>query len=150
MFRRFLITIPFLLLPTASLALNYPPAYEHATVRVVRPDATFFVHADLADTFRKRVFGLSHRDYLPHDHGMLFVGQTFGSFWMKDTLIPLDIVFIGLDQRVSRIVHDASPCLPEACRTYSAPKNTTFVLEFNAGWASANRLQLGDTITLDF
>lgn len=104
--------------------------------------ATFKV--EVADDAAERTMGLMFRDYLPADHGMLFVferTQPVG-FWMKNTTLPLDLIFIGEDGRV-KAVRRGEP-LSEAVIAPDAP--VRFVLELNAGTAAAKGIDDGDAI----
>src|SRR5688500_17973630 len=70
------------------------PASDLATIRMKLGNETFTL--EVADTEAARQYGLMHRDSMPSDHGMLFVfpvEQRLG-FWMKNTRIPLDIIFV--------------------------------------------------------
>lgn len=104
--------------------------------------ATFKV--EIADDAAERTMGLMFRDYLPADHGMLFVferTQPVG-FWMKNTPLPLDLIFIGEDGRV-KAVRRGEP-LSEAVIAPDAP--VRFVLELNAGTAAAKGIDAGDVM----
>ena len=93
--------------------------------------------------------GLSGRKDIPQDQGMLFIFPTKGkySFWMKDMLFPLDIIFID-DKKVVDVFEnlppDDSPFRPKYAP--SAPAN--YVLEVNAGVAKKLKIQKGTTVTL--
>ena len=88
-----------------------------------------------------------YRTSLPEDGGMLFVfpEQSKQSFWMKNTLIPLDMLFIDGDGRIVGIHPDAVP-LSEA--PISVGKPSTYVLEVNGGWAARHGVHPGDTVEL--
>ena len=80
------------------------------------------------------------------DDGMAFVwGEpTAGSFWMKDTLIPLSIAFVDENGRIVTIL-EMTPCAAEPCDTYEASAPYTMAIEANAGWFDALSIELGDT-----
>ncbi|SPH17726.1 hypothetical protein DEA8626_01252 [Defluviimonas aquaemixtae] len=100
---------------------------------------------EIADTAQERGIGLMHRDNLPASTGMLFIYEQPQdvSFWMKNTLIPLDMIFIGPDGRVNAVhpmavPHDETP-IP-------GPGATLMVLEINGGLAE--RIGLGEGAAL--
>ncbi|WP_424943336.1 DUF192 domain-containing protein [Aliiroseovarius crassostreae] len=89
---------------------------------------------EVAVTNRERAKGLMHRTNLPLGHGMLFV-YPFAhqpAFWMKNTLIPLDIIFLSTDGRVTHIHENAQP---GDLTPRSGGKTVRYVLEINGGLA---------------
>lgn len=98
-----------------------------------------------AVTEEEKIRGLCCRDSLPENEGMLFVYEKEGDygFWMKDTLIPLDIIWINAQKKVVHIEHSVQPAsYPE--KTFRSPKAAQYILETNAGWAKQNALQIRD------
>jgi uncharacterized membrane protein (UPF0127 family) len=95
--------------------------------------------------------GLMFRPHLPEDRGMLFVFQVerVPSFWMKDTLIPLDLIFLDRNGVVVEIIANAQPCAVEPCPQYIPTKPAKAVLEINAGGAERHGLTAGDQLTFD-
>lgn len=91
---------------------------------------------EIADTPAERAQGLMNRETLPEGHGMLFVFDTPGrhGFWMKNTLIPLDIVWLDEDMQVLEAKF-AVPCPAEAeqCPQYVPQQDAKYVLEVNGG-----------------
>lgn len=89
---------------------------------------------EIADTEAERAQGLMHRASLPHDAGMLFVFERPQrvSFWMKNTLIPLDMLFVSADGTVERIKEMAAP---EDETPIPGGTDVEFVLEINGGQA---------------
>jgi len=107
---------------------------------------------EIADTCITRAKGLQYRETLPEDRGMLFVFQSIGprGFWMKDTPIPLDIIWLDDDKRVLAIEQNAPPCIRNPCPIYKPEVPTRFVLEVNAGQVEKLSLQLGDRLTFNW
>ncbi len=106
------------------------------------------VNVELARTEPERRKGLMDRPSLPEDGGMLFVfdESSVQSFWMKNTLIPLDMIFIGEDGRIVGIVESAEPrTLTE--RTVGKPSR--YVLEVNGGWCRAHGVRAGDQVRFE-
>lgn len=106
---------------------------------------------ELARTPEEKARGLMFRQSLPEDEGMLFVYDKplIPPFWMKNTLIPLDILFIGSDFRIKHIAENAPPC-PKAsvCPSYSPSEEAQYVLELSGGEAARQKISVGDTVEL--
>jgi uncharacterized membrane protein (UPF0127 family) len=101
---------------------------------------------ELAVTEEQKVQGLMHRTSLDADNGMLFIFEEESeyAFWMKDTLIPLDMIWINSDKEVVRIV-TAQPC-ERVCEVINPNANAQYVLEVNAGIADEIGLKVGDKL----
>jgi len=100
---------------------------------------------EVARTDAERARGLMFRNHLDADRGMLFIFpyEAYQSFWMKDTYIPLDMLFIGSDRRLVGVVANAQP-LDESSHRVSAPSR--YVLEINGGQAEKWGIAAGDEI----
>jgi uncharacterized membrane protein (UPF0127 family) len=119
--------------------------------------ATFFTHQkevrtdalNVADSREERRVGLMGVESLDKDGGMVFVfdREQDGSFWMKDTLIPLSIAFWGEDRRLLDIL-EMDPCTADPCPTYSARAPYTHALEMNAHWFDDRGIEIGDRVEL--
>ncbi len=103
---------------------------------------------ELARTDAERMKGLMYRTELGPDAGMLFLFDETAvhEFWMKNTFIPLDLIFISEDGRVSGIVARAVPgdLTP---RTAGGPSR--YVLEVNGGWAERHGVHVGDRVRFE-
>ena len=126
-------------------AARAAPIAEHRPVCI--RGACF--EAEIAATEAERAQGLMYRDTLPPDRGMLFVFPDEGrhQFWMKNTRIALDMIFIGADRRVVGITHRAQPCRREPCETYGPPGDSAYVLEIGGGLAESKGIAAGDLVT---
>jgi len=104
--------------------------------------------AELAVTEDERALGLMHRTALPQDRGMLFVfpREALHRFWMKNTKIELDIIYIGADRRIVGIVPRARPCLAEPCETYGPASPAGYALEIAGGLAASHGFAAGDLV----
>nr|WP_245873081.1 DUF192 domain-containing protein [Albidovulum inexpectatum] len=91
---------------------------------------------EIADDESERARGLMHRESLPRGAGMLFVYDRPGpvAFWMKNTLIPLDMIFVAPDGRVTAVHSMAKPL---DLTPIPGPSDTVMVLEINGGLARA-------------
>lgn len=94
-------------------------------------------HVELAADEPARQRGLMYRESLPRDHGMLFVfpRQEPLAFWMKNTLIPLDILYFDADRRLVSVARGVPPCRSLNCPVYPSLRPAKFVLELNSGLA---------------
>jgi uncharacterized membrane protein (UPF0127 family) len=103
---------------------------------------------EIADTPAKRELGLQYRRELADNRGMLFLfpSEKENVFWMKNTPIPLDMVFIDGGHRIVGIVENAVPFSTEA-RSVSAPSQ--FVLEINGGLSRRNGFAVGDRVSFE-
>lgn len=116
---------------------NQPPVFS-ATSALFTDDNNQVTHnyiVEVADTEETRENGLSGRETLESGHGMLFVfdSTTTDPFWMKDTLIPLDIIFIDENNVIIDIATNMQPCTEDTeCPEYSPPSAYKYVLEINA------------------
>lgn len=90
--------------------------------------------------------GLQFRRSMAPKHGMLFVFSESRrqGFWMKNTLIPLDIIWMDGSHRVTFIAADVPPCAGNQCPSYIPDKESLYVLEVNAGEAAALGVRPGD------
>jgi hypothetical protein len=100
---------------------------------------------ELARTSAEQQTGLMNRESMPENHGMLFIFEENGpkTFWMKNTLIPLDMLFLDEDMAVVEIKANVPPCKADPCATYPSEKSAKYVLELNAGSAEKNGIQVG-------
>lgn len=106
---------------------------------------------EIADDDTERARGLMFRDVLAEGHGMLFihVSEEPQSYWMKNTRIPLDILYFDDSRRLVAQQRDVPPCsLGDACPPYPSGAPARYVLELNAGEAA--RLDLQDGATIEF
>lgn len=146
-----------LLLGFGGAAHAVPPRQEPAACKgqpelkplqplsIATQKGAFKFMVELADSNQEREFGLMCRKGLAADRGMLFQfpRPDYQAFWMRNTLIPLDIIYIGADGRVVSIVRNARP-LDETPLPSGAPAQ--FVLELAAGRAAQIGLLPGDKV----
>lgn len=111
-------------------------------VRFETPRNPWVVRVEIARTTPDRARGLMFRRELPADHGMLFLFEdtSVQTFWMRNTLIPLDIIFLGEDRRVVGVVANAEP-RTETPRTVGKPSR--YVVEVAGGEAAAHGVGAG-------
>jgi uncharacterized membrane protein (UPF0127 family) len=104
------------------------------------------VVVEVADTPESQMQGLMYRTHLDPDQGMIFLfeGESSHSFWMKNTPLPLDMIFISKDGRIVGIHENAEPFSLKPIDV-GAPSHA--VLEVNGGFAAAHGLRVGDQAT---
>lgn len=103
------------------------------------------VAADVVDTPEGLQHGLSGREALLKDQGMLFVFESDDRhrFWMKDMKFDLDIIWIDQAGQVIDLVSDLKPCTPLDCPVYAPQQKARYVLEVNAGYAKHHNIKIG-------
>lgn len=106
---------------------------------------------ELATDAPSREHGLMMRASLPSDHGMLFVFPRSGpqGFWMKNTLIPLDILYFNDQRQLVSVQRDVPPCKADPCPTYPSAAPARYVLELAAGTAARIGVRAGDELQLE-
>ncbi len=135
---------------------NIPPAYAvTAEPKFVKQgelsflsnsDVVASIDIELADTEAKRVQGMMHRRSMGLKQGMLFIfdREERQSFWMKNTHIALDIVFVN---EAKEIVHIAPNCAPYSMRAIPSYEYAKFVVEVNSGYCKDKGIKVGDSIS---
>jgi hypothetical protein len=105
---------------------------------------------ELAKTPEERSRGLMFRGKLDQNTGMLFIFPEEGeySFWMKNTLIPLDIIWINSQKEIVFISENAQPCKEDSCPLINPTQKAKYVLEVNPGISGKIGLKVGKK--LDF
>ncbi len=146
------ITVSFFLLTTLLLIFGFgcigDLQEEHKNqenlVSVALPNGTKFL-VEIANTDQLREQGLMHRDHLPPDRGMLFVfeREQIWAFWMKNTLIPLDVIWMDSNGRIVDVAENMQPCKTAPCPLYYPTHVSLFALEISAGRYAEEGLQVG-------
>ncbi len=106
------------------------------------------IDIEIADDPKERSKGLMYRKSLPQNSGMLFIfeNERNVSFWMKNTLIPLDMIFIAENGTITEIKQNIQPCESDPCESYPSNEPTKYVLEVNANFSKENNIQVGDKL----
>ena len=118
--------------------------------RVIFPDG-YAVHVELATDDETRAQGLMYRDQLRPGTGMLFFFPAEGHypFWMKNTLIPLDMIWIDAGHRVAHAKFHVPPCKADPCASFAPGVNASYVLEVAGGVAEQHGLKAGDPLRFE-
>jgi uncharacterized membrane protein (UPF0127 family) len=104
------------------------------------------VDVEIAADDTQRAKGLMFRPYMPDSVGMLFVFEQSEpqAFWMKNTIIPLDIIYVGADKKIVSIQKNA---VPYSEKSLPSEGDAQYVVEVNAGFADQYGLKPGDAIS---
>ena len=147
-----LITIALLLAACSSpqQTAPSPPPAPASGPRVVLPDGAT-IQVELASDDATRAQGLMYRDHMADDRGMLFLFPESGEypFWMKNTLIPLDMVWIDDQRRIAHVTSNVPPCKADPCPNYPPNANAKYVLELAAGVAAKHHLANGQALRFE-
>jgi uncharacterized membrane protein (UPF0127 family) len=132
-------------LAVALTAMSGPPSFDRDRLTIESSAGQFEFQVELATTPDQRAYGLMFRESLADDHGMLF---DFGhpqpvAMWMRNTYIPLDMLFIRADGRIGRIVQQAQP-LSDTVLASGGP--VLAVLELRGGITAKLGIEQGDRV----
>ena len=149
---RRLVSVGLVVLTLAACADGAEPVQKAATnpilIRIRTVGGTIELeNLEVAQTPEAWARGLMGRASLPEDGGMVFLfdAQTRAAFWMKDTLIPLSILFWQGDGRIIDIL-DMSPCRADPCPVYRASAPYVGAIELNRGAFERLGVEAGDTL----
>lgn len=140
--KRILILV-FIILLAATGSLVYFHISREKENRVCFKNNCYFV--EIARTQEEKERGLMDRNNLGKNEGMLFVfdQEDIYSFWMENTLIPLDIIWLDKNYKVAYIFKNAQPC-KEECENIIPDQPAQYVLELNAGETEKIGLKIKD------
>jgi len=115
------------------------------------PKQNIKIEAQLAQTILQQTKGLMNVKNLPENQGMLFVflDESRKSFWMKNTYIPLDLIFISRDKKIVEIKENFEPCQQKNCPSYTSQKKAKYVLEVNGGFCQKHQIKEGDEVRFE-
>jgi uncharacterized membrane protein (UPF0127 family) len=138
-----LVIFSFFIMPSAFGDVLFKPA----SLKIETKSGPVLLNVEVADTEAKREQGLMFRRSLSDDHGMIFLfdGEHEITMWMKNTYIPLDMVFIGNDWRIGHIAYGAEPFSTDVI---SSMRPASRVLEIGAGQAKKLGVSVGDRVLL--
>lgn len=134
-----------------AFSLGFSYAFDYTPVQPEGPlacfDDTCFT-IEVVDTPETRQVGLMYREYLAPDSGMLFIfeEEAIYPFWMKNTLIELDMIWMNADYEVVYIARNVPPCEVEQCPSYNPGVAALYVLEVAGGRAAESGITVGDTM----
>ena len=123
---------------------------KHQTLVIHSVSGDHQVKVEVVTRSADQAMGLMYRRSLGKDSGMLFIfrREEPQSFWMKNTLIPLDMIFISRN-RVIVDITTMQPCATDPCPDYTSRQPAQYVLEVNAGYCRSRNIIIGDKISSD-
>ena len=103
---------------------------------------------EVVDSAAERTTGLMNRESLADDRGMLFIfdSEALYPFWMKNTLIPLDMIWLDADKKIVAIQENAVPCVADPCPIYNPKVPALYVVELNGGTVAAKDIKVGEQV----
>lgn len=127
--------------PTTAPAVSGP--------RVTLPSGAVY-RLEMARTPEEQQMGLMFRESLPERAGMFFLFNDGGvhQFWMKNTMIPLDMIWLDPDGKVLFVSADTPPCKADPCRSYGPTTPAANVLELAGGLAKKEGIVVGSVLNL--
>ena len=132
-----------------SLALAFPACRSNPRVVIsTKSGGQLALQVEVADTSAKRSLGLQYRNELGEEQGMLFLFPSEGaqSFWMKNTPLPLDMIFISSDLKIVGIIHQA---VPFSTNSLTVPAPSQFVLEIKGGLSRRKGIEVGNNVRFE-
>ncbi|MET1415374.1 DUF192 domain-containing protein [Roseibium sp. HPY-6] len=129
-----------------AFAQDAQPQLPQEELNVQSGETAHRFQVEIAATDRQRSRGLMFREEMAADHGMLFIFESEGDryFWMKNTPLPLDIIYIAANGAIVSIAADTTP-FSEKTIPSGAPAQ--YVLELNAGTAAKLGIDVGDKVS---
>ncbi len=145
--RCFILLVCLVFFPSCIQAGNDSPAAGLIQITLA---GGAILHAELADTPQKRAQGLMYREHMEADHGMLFtfLQPQAWTFWMKNTKIPLDIIWMNEKKQVIHIESNVPICTrtDDSCPQYRPNNEALYVLELGAGMADHWKIERGSKL----
>ncbi|MDQ3076761.1 MAG: DUF192 domain-containing protein [bacterium] len=127
--------------------LPAPSSIVSTTTTIISINGKTYI-LEIADTALERQQGLSNRQALPQEHGLLFVFEDEGQygFWMKDMNFPIDIIWLDKNKKIVFIKENV---VPESYpQSYSNKVPALYVLETNVGFVKEHNLKIGDIMNI--
>jgi uncharacterized membrane protein (UPF0127 family) len=142
------LAMKFFVILVAVILIIPACAQEQPTLVIHSASGDHPVIVEVAESPADLQRGLMNRRSLAQDSGMLFIfpEESPRSFWMKDTLIPLDMIFISRDLVIVDIA-TMQPCAIDPCPAYTSRQPAQFVLEVNAGYCRSHNIAIKDRIS---
>jgi uncharacterized membrane protein (UPF0127 family) len=152
--QRTLLFALFLVLCSSSGLLSEAAGLGYAVVTFTTDEGQVQVRAEVAGTPSEQEQGLMFRTVLAQNDGMLFVfnQDQVLNFWMMNTSIPLDGIFISSQLQVVFVAENLKPCPPSNCRDpefFSSRTPAMYALEVNAGFSAKNDIKVGTEVSIN-
>jgi len=144
------VTVLILVAAAANVIRRHNAETSQAIVKLLPPNGKAVeINAEVADDEAERTTGLMFRKSLGKNEGMFFIfpNPAIQKFWMKNTLIPLDMIFIAENKTIVKI-HHAMPCTSDPCQLYSSGEPVKYVLEVNGNLTAEYEIEEGSRVTI--
>lgn len=107
------------------------------------------IEVEIPTTREERTTGLMNRTYLPEDNGMIFIfdEECINKIWMKNMLIPLDIIWLDYKGIIIHIDKNVVPC-NEYCRSFGPESCSKFAIEVNGLYTDRHNINIGDRVRM--
>ena len=104
------------------------------------------IYVELATTPEEMRIGLMNHTSLPENMGMLFIFNEERSYklWMKNTLIPLDMIWLDEKGKIIYLERNVQPCYVPVCSAFGPESSSKYALEVNGGFTEIHNIKLGD------
>jgi hypothetical protein len=148
---KFLLALLILLLLVLSIFFYESKFPKGKIVQITNSEGyTYEVEVEVADTPELQMKGLMYREEMDEDAGMWFPysSERDVTFWMKNTFIPLDMLFIGSNFEIVDVIYNVPACTEDPCEMYSPIAKSQYVLEVNGGFSEKNNIRIGDKVSL--
>ncbi len=154
--KKFIVTILIILLTLIVIFLFFSiRAQSTNLLNLSDSDNVYFkfdntiLNLEVARSSQKQEYGLMNRTNISVNSGMLFIfdDETQRNFWMKNTLISLDIIYLDKNLKVVQLYKSTRP--NQTLETYSSKIPSQFTIEVNSGWSENHNLKIGDKFTLN-
>ena len=132
-----------------SLIVNAEqPIEKFAKGQFVFPEHGLTLNVEIAKNTKQRALGLMFREQLAANNGMFFIfdDEAVQRIWMKNTLIPLDIIFISAENRIVSIFKNIQPCRQNPCAIYNSKQRVKYMLEVNAGFVEDKNIDVVEKV----
>lgn len=125
-------------------------SFSEKNITIITENGSVEFTAEIAETSQQIQKGLMFRTSMGISHGMLFLfsEDKIQNFWMKNTLIPLDMIFFDKNGKIVEVVKNALPCKRDPCPVYSSTFPVRYVLEINGGQIDRLGIQKGQFVRI--
>ena len=140
----------FILFATVSTALTAEGQTSLPMKKIAFLQQQLEINVEIAASQIERERGLMYRSNLDAKQGMLFVyaNQKPRSVWMKNTYLPLDVLFLAADGSIISMLDNLPPCEKDPCTVYDSKTAANYMLELNAGFIKQHQLKIGQKLHL--
>ncbi|MCX8178580.1 MAG: DUF192 domain-containing protein [Candidatus Aenigmarchaeota archaeon] len=120
-------------------------------IEIITQQGKIYLNVEVAETPEEMSKGLMFREKLDEDSGMIFVfkDEKQRNFWMKNTKIPLDMIFVFGNGTINEIKVDVQPCYQDPCEIYPSRYPSRYVVEVKANYTQRKNIKVGDYININ-